>query len=668
MKSISIQQILDNIENEIVFEAYAEDESFKIKIDEYIPYVCAAIHDGGQMREDIREKCLLSNYERWYEEDPHTAEFVETFPILIQGCDSRFEYDLNRGPETAVYEEAWGKQVWKEPLSVSQKQKSIAKHHAFYEVLEALINKLETKFKSCLVYDIHSYNWKRWDRPVPVFNIGAERVDNERYGNYVESWRDELANIELENIHNYSAINDVFYGRGYLLEFVTNRFKNTLVLATEVSKIYCDELTGESFPEIINQIKEGFKSAILNHAYEFVKTETTYKVGSKQVNILHNELESDLVKIDKQLYQLVQNFELLSVINPINLEFEKKKFLASKYTYEPQFKYNPLNIDPFEFKRKLSNIKVEKINDISIQNMYVNTINAYFDKVDLLANLGTDKFLYNSLRYFGEPSKKDIENANFILYCPEFRMDKQGNYTEEEVVDLFRNATNDYGFKFDIEVSDDIASKALVINSKRKVVIKRGVKFDKRFTNGLIAHEIGVHMVTTMNALDQPLKIFSIGLPVNTLTQEGLAILSEYYSDSINHSRLRELGLRVMAVHMLTNGKSFNETFMTLMEEYKMQPEDAFYLTTRVYRGGGFTKDALYLKGLKTILNYVDQGRSLDNLLIGKTSVEYIDTIDELVERKMINKPKYHTKIFKKHLENPEINPILQYIFNGIKD
>ncbi|HCC93341.1 MAG TPA: flavohemoglobin expression-modulating QEGLA motif protein, partial [Flavobacteriaceae bacterium] len=164
------------------------------------------------------------------------------------------------------------------------------------------------------------------------------------------------------------------------------------------------------------------------------------------------------------------------------------------------------------------------------------------------------------------------------------------------------------------------------------------------------------------------LKIFSIGLPVNTLTQEGLAILSEYYSDSINHSRLRELGLRVMAVHMLTNGKSFNETFMTLMEEYKMQPEDAFYLTTRVYRGGGFTKDALYLKGLKTILNYVDQGRSLDNLLIGKTSVEYIDTIDELVERKMINKPKYHTKIFKKHLENPEINPILQYIFNGIKD
>lgn len=667
MKILTIQQIIKNIENEVVFEAYAEDESFKIKIDEYIPYVCAAIHDGGQMREDVLEKCSLSNYERWYEEDPHTAEFVSNFPILIQGCDSRFEYDLNRDPETAIYEEAWGKQVWETPLSGSQKQRSLAKHHAFYEVVEALIQKLESKFKKCVVYDIHSYNWKRWDRPVPVFNIGAEKIDLEKFGKYVESWRDELSQIELGDIHNYTAINDVFFGRGYLLGFITNRFKNTLVLATEVSKIYCDELTGESFPEVINQIKEGFKTAILNHAFSFIKNETTYKV-SKQVNILHNELESDLIKIDKQLYSLVKDFELLSVINPINLELEKKKFIASKYKYEPQFKYNPLNIDPFEFKRKLSSIKVEKITDVSIQNMYVDTINAYFDKVDLLANLGTNKFLYNSLRYFGEPSKKDVDNANFVLYCPEFRMDKEGEFNELEVVELFRNSIKDYGFDFDIEVSDHIASKALVINSKRKVIIKRGVKFDKRFTKGLIEHEIGVHMVTTMNALKQPLKIFSIGLPVNTLTQEGLAILSEYYSDSINHDRLRELGLRVLAVNMLTSGKSFNETFLTLMEQYKMAPENAFYLTTRVYRGGGFTKDALYLKGLKTILNYVDQGKKLDNLLIGKTSVEYVDTINELVDRKMINAPQYYTKIFKKHFEKPEINPILQYIFNGIKD
>ena len=667
MKKLSIDSIIEKIQNEEVFDVLAEDESFRLKIDEYIPYICAAIHNGHQLRNDLLEKTLLSDYERWYEEDPHTAEFVSQFPIVIQGNDSRFEYDLNRDPENAVYEEAWGKQCWKEPLTTEDKSISLDKHANFYRVVHALVKKLESKFDACLVYDIHSYNWKRWDRKVPVFNIGSELINHDKYDVYVESWKNELSEVSLGEIENVTAVNDVFYGRGYLLKYLTTNFKHTLVLATEVSKIYCDELTGESYPEIIFMIREGFKNAIVNNAFEFVKNETSYK-ATKQVNILHNELESDLIKIDKKLYSLVHDFELLSVINPINLEFEKMKFFASKYKYEPQFKYNPINLNPLEFKRKLTALNVEKIDDISIQKMYTDTINSYMDKVDLLANIGSEKFLYNSLRYFGEPSQKDIENANFILYCPDFRMDKLDDYNEEEVVKLFEDATQDYGFDFNIEVSDHIASKALVINSQKKVVIKKGVRFNKRFTKGLIEHEIGVHMVTTMNALDQPLKLFSIGLPVNTLTQEGLAILSEYYSDSINIDRLRELGLRVLTVKYMTAGNSFSETFKILIEKYKMEPDSAYYLAARVYRGGGFTKDALYLRGLKAVLSFMDSGRSIKNLLIGKTSLEYIDTIDELIARKMINPPKYYTKVFKQHEENPAINPILQYIFNGLKD
>lgn len=667
MKKLSIEKIIEKIENEELFDVVAEDESFRLRIDEYIPYICAAIHNGHQMRAELLDKTLLTDYERWYEEDPFTADFVSQFPILIQGNDSRFEYDLNRDPENAVYETAWGKECWKEPLSQEEIDRSLTKHQNFYKVVHALVQKLESKFKSCLVYDIHSYNWKRWDRKVPVFNIGSELINHNKYDTYVNLWKDELGEISLGEIENITAINDVFFGKGYLLQFLTEKFDNTLVLATEVSKIYCDELTGESYPEIIFMIREGFKTAIVNHAFEFVKNETSYKI-SNQVNILHNELESDMIKVDKKLYELVRDFELLSVINPVNLEFEKMKFFASKYKYEPQFKYNPINLNPLEFKRKLTALNVERIDDPSVQKMYIDTIGSYMDKVDMLANLGTEKFLYNSLRYFGEPSQNDIDNANFILYCPDFRLDKLDDYNEQEVVKLFEESTKDYGFDFKIEVSDHIASKALVINSEQKVVIKKGVRFNKRFTKGLIEHEIGVHMVTTMNAIEQPLKIFSIGLPVNTLTQEGLAILSEYYSDSINLDRLRELGLRVLAVRYMTSGKPFSETFNILVEKYKMEPDNAYYLAARVYRGGGFTKDALYLKGLKSILSFMDSGQSIKNLLIGKTSVEYIDTIDELVARKMINPPKYYTKVFKEHEENPSINPILQYIFNGLKD
>ena len=39
-----------------------------------------------------------------------------------------------------------------------------------------------------------------------------------------------------------------------------------------------------------------------------------------------------------------------------------------------------------------------------------------------------------------------------------------------------------------------------------------------------LEHEIGVHMLTTMNAANNKLKIFSVGLPVNTRTGEGMAV------------------------------------------------------------------------------------------------------------------------------------------------
>jgi hypothetical protein len=46
-------------------------------------------------------------------------------------------------------------------------------------------------------------------------------------------------------------------------------------------------------------------------------------------------------------------------------------------------------------------------------------VSSYIDKVDQYKSIGNDDFLYDSLRYFGEPSEKDIRNAHFILHLPE---------------------------------------------------------------------------------------------------------------------------------------------------------------------------------------------------------------------------------------------------------
>ena len=63
----------------------------------------------------------------------------------------------------------------------------------------------------------------------------------------------------------------------------------------------------------------------------------------------------------------------------------------------------------------------------------------------------------------------------------------------------------------------------MVSNSSKSLVLNSNHIFSDNEIKILTHHEIGVHMVTTMNGILHPLKIFSHGFPNNVETQEGLA-------------------------------------------------------------------------------------------------------------------------------------------------
>lgn len=273
MLKLSVEDIIAKIKAEETFEAVSEDYSFTLKLEDYVPYVCGAVHDGHQFRKELWDNCLHTDYERWYEEDPETKNMVRSHPILIAGCDSRFEYDLNRPPEEAVFETAWGKQLWQEPLPDSQKLASLEKHNNFYKVVHALISKIEEKYGTCIVYDMHSYNWKRWEREVPTWNLGTTNIDTGRYADEIETWRQSLSQIQFpHDIKSTASVNNTFHGNGYFLKYITNSFKNTLVLATEISKIYCDEYDYIIYPEVVNAVEQQLRYRIKEHALNFYNT------------------------------------------------------------------------------------------------------------------------------------------------------------------------------------------------------------------------------------------------------------------------------------------------------------------------------------------------------------------------------------------------------------
>jgi len=274
MQKLHISEIIDKIEKQQTFEAVAYDYSFTIKIADYVPYICGAVHDGHHFRKELWEKCIHTEYERWYEEDPCTREMVQSHPIVIAGRDSRFEYDLNRDSENAIYDDAWGKKLWKLPLTDEEKEVSLKKHIAFYTVVDALVAKLENIYGKVIVFDMHSFNRKRWNREIPTWNLGTDNIDNKRFGDVVESWRRKLAEITfLERIKSDAKINDTFQGNGYFLKHITKHFKNTLVLATEIAKVYCDEETGIVYPEIVRTVEQQLIDLIPRQVAEFMEME-----------------------------------------------------------------------------------------------------------------------------------------------------------------------------------------------------------------------------------------------------------------------------------------------------------------------------------------------------------------------------------------------------------
>ena len=75
----------------------------------------------------------------------------------------------------------------------------------------------------------------------------------------------------LNGIKSTSKINDAFLGNGYFLKYISQHFNNTLVLATEISKVYCDELAYIMYPEVIDAVETYLKTELIKHAEAFYK-------------------------------------------------------------------------------------------------------------------------------------------------------------------------------------------------------------------------------------------------------------------------------------------------------------------------------------------------------------------------------------------------------------
>jgi uncharacterized protein (TIGR02421 family) len=208
-----------------------------------------------------------------------------------------------------------------------------------------------------------------------------------------------------------------------------------------------------------------------------------------------------------------------------------------------------------------------------------------------------------------------------------------------------------------VEIRNDIVG---LMVASGNLLVSSSTQIRENRVEALIQHEIGTHVLTYYNGKHQPFKQLYCGMPGYEELQEGLAVLAEYLVGGLTRTRLRLLAGRVIASYLMIDNASFIDTFRELNRNYGFEKRTSYTITVRTFRGGGLTKDAVYLRGLVQLLDYLKAGGDLDVLYVGKISLEHVEVIRDLQWRQVLKtiplRPKY--------LQNEQVKSKLNTIRN----
>ena len=238
------------------------------------PVLATAIHDGHGMRADLEALIAIDAAGRLREEDPFTGYVISDVPNRIVCHRSRFEVDLNRPRDGAVYlspEQAWGLDVWRERPPRAAVEESLAFHDAYYAMLAQTLDDLRRRHGRFVVLDIHSYNHRRGgpDAPpsdpldAPEINIGTFSMDRDRWAPVVDPFMERLRAFTFRGRKMDVRENVAFEGRGEQTRFIHHTFPEAgCAIAVEFKKFFMDEWSGEPDRQALDAIRAMIRSTL----------------------------------------------------------------------------------------------------------------------------------------------------------------------------------------------------------------------------------------------------------------------------------------------------------------------------------------------------------------------------------------------------------------------
>lgn len=354
----------------------------------------------------------------------------------------------------------------------------------------------------------------------------------------------------------------------------------------------------------------------------------------------HIGLSADDLAVDHHLSLLAQSFRFLLDITPVDADDHRDDFLAGRDP-EPEFTYRELEAEPDVVRAELHAVDPGQVEDPVLGQLLRAKHRELELQLDMLEARDTDDFLPLSVELYGGVSPSLRTQAEGLLAAITETEPTDGTLDAEQFLALALEEIGCYRDEDpDLDMHAEIRSDVNgVMVSGDVLLIGPETKVQQARAQALIHHEVGTHLVTHTNGSHQPIKVLGVGLAGYDETQEGLAVLAEIACGGLTAFRLRQLASRVVTVHRMIAGASFAEAHQALVEDDF--PEGSAYTTVmRVYRAGGMTKDAIYLRGLVELLEHLGSDGSLDQLWLGKFSLRDLPLIGDLEGRGLLRPPR----------------------------
>lgn len=516
----------------------------------------------------------------------------------------------------------------------------------FKTLLNDITQKMAKKFGSFLLLEIYSGSLGSTEFVVrgPAHKLPASVEELKCALSKIESrkYKEQLtARIEQTRQRHESSMSEL-YSVDELKKF------GATLLGLEIPPVYRSDI-GKVYPIYFRKFRNNFTKALQKAMFEFVRVQTTAQLPSYNA-LGRRNIHEQVFKIDQELAEIQSSYQFLLLVAPVNIQALRQRFFDTNFNEINDYHYRLLPVDPDLLKRKLYNLRIDEIDDPALSFLYDEKREEIDQELTMLKERGSKNFFYSSIRLYKGLAKNILAEAELLLRNnPETPPEPQDQMMD---VQAFRKLAQDefkyfreqsVGFNSKVHIRDDVN---VMMVSEGELYLPSDYKMTHKEAQALIQHELGTHALTYYNGSQQPLKLMAQGMADYDPLQEGIAVLAEYLVGALNCNRLRILAGRVIAGAALLDGADFKNMFSLLHVEYGFSKEYAFNITSRMFQGGGFLKDIIYLKGLVELRDYMGSGGELLPLLAGKFALKHVNIVKDLTERGLMLPPKIKPRYF----------------------